>query len=198
LASLWGAINSLQILCLLPFNRVSFTNELYFFFAILVNVTGFDIYSPWDYDDLFQSSFGRHPDDVFGYTKTDVYSDEFAWMTLDSCNYMRNMGWPGFILVFLLVSVAVQPLFWYCSKRGYKGPGRVFERSYRDNDDLIGTIIRFTHELFLNFILLGAIVVLMLNLTRPTSGDLFSLSIGLFILPFALVYPLFISYFGFV
>ena len=51
LADIWGSINSLQIITLLPFNKVTFTSELYFAFGALNTLTGFDYTNPWQFDD---------------------------------------------------------------------------------------------------------------------------------------------------
>jgi len=51
LADLFGSINSLQMIALLPFNKVTFTAELYFAFDSLNTLTGFDYLNPWQFDD---------------------------------------------------------------------------------------------------------------------------------------------------
>ena len=51
LADVFGSINSLQMITLLPFNKVTFTAELYFAFSSLNTLTGFDYTNPWQWDD---------------------------------------------------------------------------------------------------------------------------------------------------
>jgi len=51
LADVWGSVNSLQIIALIPFFKVTFTSELYFAFDALNQFTGFDYFNPWQIDD---------------------------------------------------------------------------------------------------------------------------------------------------
>jgi len=52
LADVFGSVNSLQMIALMPFNKVTFTAELYFAFDALNQFTGFDYLNPWQFDDL--------------------------------------------------------------------------------------------------------------------------------------------------
>ena len=134
------------MIALLPFNKVTFTSELYFAFDALNQFTGFDYLNPWQIDDIVQEETGNSINHYFGFTETDSYSDQFAWMGVDQANFIYNTGSISFVLIFIMVRTAVVPLLNYLIRRGYKGPGRILHKMTMKWDDVIGMWVRLWHE----------------------------------------------------
>jgi len=110
LADVWGSVNSLQMISLLPFYKVAFTRELYFAFDALNQFTGFDYLNPWQINDDIEEWTSKSIDYWFNFTETDNYTPEFAWMGLDGANFVHNTGSISFILIVMLIRTVVIPV----------------------------------------------------------------------------------------
>ena len=101
----------------------------YFAFDALNQFTGFDYLNPWQIDDIVQEETGNSVNYYFGFTETDSYSDQFAWMGVDQANFVYNTGSISFVLIFIMVRSAVIPLLNFLIRRGYTGPGRIIHKT---------------------------------------------------------------------
>ena len=95
---LYSMINSLQITAHLPLNEIHFTANAEETFNFLIGIVSFDF--------IELKYIG------FGFTETDAWSENFAILDYESCNFVENMGsiFIFILLIFIWISFS---FIWY-------------------------------------------------------------------------------------
>ena len=102
-----GSINALQIIAHLPLIDVLLTENSYFFYQIILQVVGFDLYDPFS---VYEPDF----------TETMPLFERFAEVGYDSCNFFTNIGSIALFQYIFIFNAIIGPFFYYLGQVGVR------------------------------------------------------------------------------